>query len=147
MAVLNHLKYVYENLDQGNTVVSIFMDFSKAFDCIDHQLLLQKLHCYGIRGIAQDWFSSYLSNRKQYVATNSSESKLLPITHQYLRGLFWVPYYSYYSLMIFLMRIYFSTLRFSPTIQLFHVISITLTNSLSKTRLKMNCSQFITGYP
>ena len=36
MAVLNHLEYVYDNLEQGNIVVSIFMEFSKAFDCIDH---------------------------------------------------------------------------------------------------------------
>ena len=86
MAVLNHLEYVYDNLDQGNTVVSIFMDFSKAFDCIDHQLLLQKVHCYGIRGIAHDWLSSYLSNRKQYVAANSNESELLPVTHGVPQG-------------------------------------------------------------
>ena len=86
MAVLNHLEYVYDNLDQGNTVVSIFMDFSKAFDCIDHQLLLQKLQCYGIRGIAHDWLASYLSNRKQYVATNSTTSEILPVTHGVPQG-------------------------------------------------------------
>ena len=59
MAVLENLDYVYDNLDQGNTVLSIFMDFSKAFDCIDHRLLLRKLHTYGIRGIALVWFESY----------------------------------------------------------------------------------------
>ena len=86
MAVLNHLKYVYENLDEGNTVISIFMDFSKAFDCIDHQLLLKKLRHYGIRGIALDWFVSYLSDRRQYVDVNSAESTLLPTTHGVPQG-------------------------------------------------------------
>ena len=86
MAVLNNLDYVYENLDQGNTVVSIFMDFSKAFDCIDHQILLRKLHSYGIRGIALDWFRSYLNDRKQYVVINFSESELRPITHGVPQG-------------------------------------------------------------
>ena len=86
MAVLDHLEYVYKNLDEGNTVVSIFMDFSKAFDCLDHRLLLKKLRHYGIRGMALDWFVSYLSDRKQFVAVNSAESSLLPITHGVPQG-------------------------------------------------------------
>ena len=86
MAVLDHLEYVYKNLDEGNTVVSIFMDFSKAFDCLDHRLLLKKLRHYGIRGMALDWFVSYLSDRRQFVAVNLAESSLLSIAHGVPQG-------------------------------------------------------------
>ena len=56
----NTLQYIYNNLDNGSVVVSIFLDFAKAFDCADHEILLKKLSWYGIRGVALKWFESYL---------------------------------------------------------------------------------------
>ena len=47
-----------------------------AFDTIDHEILLYKLHHYGFRGIVGDWFSSYRSNHKQYACCNKAQSAL-----------------------------------------------------------------------
>ena len=49
-------------LDNGNCAIGLFLDFQKAFDTVDPHILLDKLHCYGVRATAHDWFTSYLSN-------------------------------------------------------------------------------------
>jgi hypothetical protein len=52
----------------------IFCDLSKAFDCVNHEILLTKLHFYGIQGVTIDWFRSYLTNRRQKVEIKSLSS-------------------------------------------------------------------------
>ena len=71
---------VMEQLDKGNCAISIFMDLSKAFDTLDHKILLQKLRYYGLQNTPLRWFDSYLTGRLQYVEVNGACSDSLPIT-------------------------------------------------------------------
>jgi len=65
---------VNKSLKSKNSSCCVFLDLAKAFDTVNHDILLTKLHHYGVRGIQNDWFRSYLSNRKQSVIINNSIS-------------------------------------------------------------------------
>ena len=67
-------------LDKDETPINIFLDLSKAFDTLNHTILLNKLHHYGIRDGSLNLFKSYLQNRKQYVVINNAKSETLDIT-------------------------------------------------------------------
>ena len=58
------------SLDKNRVGCGIFIDLQKAFDTVNHDILLKKLEHYGIRGTALSWFKSYLSDRKQFVSVN-----------------------------------------------------------------------------
>ena len=75
-AILHFLQYLYKHIDSGNIVFSSFLDFRKAFDCVNHEILLSKLNTCGVRGEALDWFRSYLTNREQYISINNVDSNL-----------------------------------------------------------------------
>ena len=76
MAALKFTDDIAFNLDNGISTVALFIDLSKAFDTINHTILLNKLYIYGIRGVAHNWFRSYLTHRKQYVHFNSKHSTI-----------------------------------------------------------------------
>ena len=73
-------------LDEGKFSCGIFVDLQKAFDMVEHDILLTKLEHYGVRGLANDWFKSYLSDRKQFVSINSHDSNLASVLYGVPQG-------------------------------------------------------------
>ena len=71
---------ISDALENGDYVMGLFLDFSKAFDTVNHHKLFKKLEFYGIRGSALDLFKSYLSNRSQFVEYNNVQSTKQDIT-------------------------------------------------------------------
>lgn len=61
-------------MDDKHYQITVFCDFSKAFDTIHDPILLKKLEVYEFRGKTNDWFKSYLSNRQQYTVFNKALS-------------------------------------------------------------------------
>ena len=79
ISISNLMKNVVEGIDKNEFGLAVFLDFKKAFDLVDHQILLEKLKFYGIRGTALDLFRSYLQNRISFVSldnVNSVESNI-----------------------------------------------------------------------
>jgi hypothetical protein len=70
---------IMTSFNENNITAGLFIDISKAFDTVDHAILLAKLDKYGIRGTAHKWLDSYLSNRFQYVSCNGKISSKLKI--------------------------------------------------------------------
>ena len=77
---------VRENLDKGNYTYAVFLDLQKAFDSVDHDILIKKLYCYGIRGIFSDWIKSFLTERKQFVSINGIDSTTREIKYGVPQG-------------------------------------------------------------
>ena len=69
-ALISLTEDIRKNLDKGNIVCGIFVDLQKAFDTVENDILLAKLEHYGICGMANNWFKSYLFNGKQFVSIN-----------------------------------------------------------------------------
>ena len=79
MALLDFHDKISQNIDEKKYVIGLFIDLQKAFDTIDHNILLEKLFHYGVRGKALEWFGSYLSERQQCVSINNVTSDFQPI--------------------------------------------------------------------
>ena len=79
-ALIQITEKIRETIDDKRYGCGIFIDLRKAFDTVNHDILLRKLEHYGIRGKAQIWFRSYLTNRKQYVSLNGVPLELKQTT-------------------------------------------------------------------
>ena len=105
------LLYVSDSLlqaiDTGQYVGAIFLDLAKAFDCVNHDILLQKLDCNSIEGCAYEWMKSFLCGRTQQVCVqNTISSRGL----EFLKGLYWDLYCFLFMLMTYQIPLAFVTL-------------------------------------
>lgn len=84
---IHHLcQNIYDALDKKSIQITVFCDLSKAFDTISHDILLQKLNIYGIRGKANDFLKSYLGSRNQYTVYNSASSSFKQVHYGVPQG-------------------------------------------------------------
>ena len=79
LAALELVDRITVEMDKMNTPVSIFLDLSKAFDTLNHDILLHKLNYYGVSGSAHKLMTSYITDRKQFVELEDTRSDTLPI--------------------------------------------------------------------
>ena len=85
-ALLNAQNYILDSLNKRQVSLLLLIDFSKAFDMVEHSILLKKLEHYGIRGIVLNWLKSYLSNRQQFVSVNGSVSSTMTLEYGIPQG-------------------------------------------------------------
>ena len=79
LALVHIFDKITNAMANKENVIGLFLDLSKAFDTLNHAILIRKLHSYGIRGQALSWFKDYLFNRQQYVTFNGTDSTHLSI--------------------------------------------------------------------
>ena len=80
-AIITLVEKVSKALDTGKYVVGVFLDL-KSINTVDHNILLEKLECYGFRENLHSWFKSYLTNMSQYVEYNNAKSDIKYITYR-----------------------------------------------------------------
>ena len=86
LTLINITESVRSALDDKKVVGGVFVDLQKSFDTVNHEILIHKLGYYGIRGTINDWFSSYLSSRTQFVSILGYKSNTLSIKHGVPQG-------------------------------------------------------------
>ena len=79
LSLINLSNTILKSMDEGQATLGIFIDFKKAFDTINHKILIQKLSHYGIRGAPLKWFEDYLESRYQYVQCGEITSRKMKI--------------------------------------------------------------------
>ena len=79
LAIIELVEEITNSLDNHESTVCVFSDLKKAFDTVDHGILIEKLYHYGIRGVANKWICSYMMNRYQYVNINGTNSDYMNV--------------------------------------------------------------------
>ena len=79
-AIIDIIEKINQSLDKKQIVCGVFVDFQKAFDTVNHDILLKKLSHLGIKGSINEWFNSYLHKRKQFVSILGYKSNLATLT-------------------------------------------------------------------
>ena len=133
-ALVNLVENIKKSLDNKSNACGMFIDLQKAFDTVNHKILLDKLYHYGVRGQAHLWFESYLTDRKQKVQIASVDSRLMKISCG-------VPQGSILGPLLFLL--YINDLRIATQKSLVHHFAddtnlIVSNRNLKNLRLKMN---------
>ena len=85
-ALITLVDKITKSLDHGDIVIGIFLDLKKAFNTVDHNILIKKLYYYGISGNILKWFESYLTDRKQYVYFKGKKSDIKKISYGVPQG-------------------------------------------------------------
>ena len=85
-AVMEVLDKIYQYCDNREVIMGIYLDLQKAFDTVNHSILIEKLAMYGVRGLVLNWFISYLSNRKQYTVLSNCKSAAESISYGVPQG-------------------------------------------------------------
>ena len=119
IALIYLVDKIIDSLNNGKFVIGLFLDFQKAFDAVNHEIMLSKLYHYGIRGVAHKWFGSYLNNREQYVEYAGTKSELNDITCGIPQGSILGPLLFFYTSMI---------LQMSPMFYLVFYLRMTQTS-------------------
>ena len=137
-AVVDIVSSCYDSINDGQFTGLIMLDLKKAFDSVTHYILLQKLEHYGIRGKAFNLFSSYLSNRQQYVSLQGINSSTLRIEYG-------VPQGSVLGPLLFLLYINDLTNSINTTPRLFADDTCIIANAPSATVLEQTLNREMTN--
>ena len=91
--IIEFLDYVYPSLDSKQNTNAVYLDFSKAFGTVNHNILMSKLLHNCVRGVMQHWFESYFSNRQQYVSIKNCSSSISNIRLGVTQDRCWAQYF------------------------------------------------------
>ena len=103
MAILELVNNIYEGFENSQYTVGVFIDLKKAFDTVNHEILLDRLNFYGIRGIPLTWLTSYLSHRQQCVMVHDHSSSYNSVVCGVPQGSVLGPLLFFYTSIIFFM--------------------------------------------